>query len=457
MTYNKKILKGKIILEGVIELLSPAIIGSGRDEHSDIDVLRDSEGKVYIPATSFAGVLRHTIKLDDSYKGKLEYFWGTSKEEQNHQRLRQSSVRIDDLLPVDKSSVVIRDGVKIDNTRGIAKEGAKFDYEVIEPGARFNLHIEVTLDGIEDDFKKSMLVTIINLLKEGDIRIGAKTNSGFGRIHLVDEKICIFDFSKKEDVLRWLKQDFTTVSKLKVENSEFDKFKIIPKTFTISADFVIKNSLIVRSYIFDPDKPDIENIKSNGKPVLPGTSLKGAIRARAERIVKTLGKPESVISDLFGEVDEKKKLAKKGRITVEETLIDGYPEEVQTRIKIDRFTGGVIESALLETKPLFSKKDGKVINLKITIRDYKDHEAGLILLVLKDLWTGDLPIGGEKAVGRGVLEGRKAVIEWDGGSSKFVNISDLKEGERNSLQNFVGALVNLKLEGGKDVRNEING
>jgi len=452
MTYNKKILKGKIILEGVIELLSPAIIGSGRDEHSDIDVLRDSEGKVYIPATSFAGVLRHTIKLDDSYKGKLEHFWGTSKEEQNHQRLRQSSVRIDDLLPVDKSSVVIRDGVKINNKKGIAEDKGKFDYEVIEPGARFNLHIEVTLDGIEDDFKKIMLATIINLLKEGKIRIGAKTNSGFGRINLVDEKICIFDFSKKEDVLRWLKQDLSVLSALGA-----DPFELKPKTFTISADFVIKNSLIVRSYIFDPDKPDIENIRSNGKPVLPGTSIKGAIRARAERIVKTLGKPESVISDLFGEVDEKKKLAKKGRITVEESVIDGYPEEVQTRIKIDRFTGGTIESALLETKPLFSKKDGKVINLKITIRDYKDHEAGLMLLVLKDLWTGDLPIGGEKAVGRGVLEGRKAVIEWDGGSSKFVNISDLKEGERNSLQNFVGALVNYKLEGGKDVRNEING
>ena len=452
MTYNKKILKGKIILEGVIELLSPAIIGSGRDEHSDIDVLRDSEGKVYIPATSFAGVLRHTIKLDDSYKGKLEHFWGTSKEEQNHQRLRQSSVRIDDLLPVDKSSVVIRDGVKINNKKGIAEDKGKFDYEVIEPGARFNLHIEVTLDGIEDDFKKIMLATIINLLKEGKIRIGAKTNSGFGRINLVDEKICIFDFSKKEDVLRWLKQDLSVLSALGA-----DPFELKPKTFTISADFVIKNSLIVRSYIFDPDKPDIENIKSNGKPVLPGTSIKGAIRARAERIVKTLGKSESVISDLFGEVDEKKKLAKKGRITVEESVIDGYPEEVQTRIKIDRFTGGTIESALLETKPLFSKKDGKVINLKITIRDYKDHEAGLMLLVLKDLWTGDLPIGGEKAVGRGVLEGRKAVIEWDGGSSKFVNISDLKEGERNSLQNFVGALVNYKLEGGKDVRNEING
>jgi CRISPR/Cas system CSM-associated protein Csm3 (group 7 of RAMP superfamily) len=190
------------------------------------------------------------------------------------------------------------------------------------------------------------------------------------------------------------------------------------KTFTISADFVIKNSLIVRSYNFDPNEPDIEHIKSNGKPVLPGTSIKGAIRARAERIVKTLGKSESIIKDLFGDVDEKSKEAKKGKITVEETIIDGYPEEVQTRIKIDRFTGGAIEGALLETKPLFSQKNGKTINLKITIRDYKDYEAGLMLLVLKDLWTGDLPIGGEKAIGRGVLEGRHAEIKWDDGEER---------------------------------------
>jgi CRISPR/Cas system CSM-associated protein Csm3 (group 7 of RAMP superfamily) len=451
MSDNKSIVKGKIILKGIIELLSPAIIGSGRDENSDVDVLRDSEGKVYIPATSFTGVLRHAIKLDSTYKDKLELFWGTSKEENNPQRLRQSAIRIDDLLPNNNSDnnagknpdknprVVIRDGVKIDNTRGIAKEGAKFDYEVIEPGAKFTLNIEVTLYSNDDDFKERMLATIIDLLKSEKIKIGAKTNSGFGRIRLTDYKIQVFDFSKKEDVLRWLKQDFFVQSEFNA-----DPFELKPRTFTISADFIIKNSLIVRSYNFDPNEPDIEHIKSNGKPVLPGTSLKGAIRARAERIVKTLGKPESVITDLFGEVDEEKKLAKKGRITVEETLIDGYPEEVQTRIKIDRFTGGVIESALLETKPLFSKKDGEMINLKISIRDYKAHEAGLMLLVLKDLWTADLPIGGEKAIGRGVLEGRHAEIKWDSEESiEFKEISKLTEEDKNKLQSFVQALANL--------------
>ncbi|MGB9711091.1 MAG: hypothetical protein ACPLZA_06345 [Thermodesulfovibrio sp.] len=48
-----------------------------------------------------------------------------------------------------------------------------------------------------------------------------------------------------------------------------------------------------------------------------------------------------------------KENCKKGRILIEETVLEGYPEEVQTRIKIDRFTGGVIESALLETKEVW--------------------------------------------------------------------------------------------------------
>ncbi|MDI6714681.1 MAG: RAMP superfamily CRISPR-associated protein [Thermodesulfovibrio sp.] len=430
-------LKGKIILKGTIELLSPAIIGSGRDERSDVDILLDSEGRAYIPATSFAGALRHFIKLDNPYKNKLEVFWGTFKEETDSQKLRQSSIKIDDLLPVDKPSVVIRDGVKIDNKKGIAVEGGKFDYEVIEPGAKFDLNIEVTLDDNDDEFKKSMVSTIIKLLENERIPIGAKTNSGFGRIKLTDYKVYIFDFTKKEDVLRWLKQDFSVCSELKAKPLEINL-----KNFTINADFVIRNSLIVRSYNYNPEDPDIEHIKSKDKPVLPGTSLKGAIRARAERIVKTLGKPDNIITDLFGNVDEKEKVAKKGKLTVEETLIDGYPEEVQTRIKIDRFTGGVIEGALLETKPLFRGKDKKILNLKITINNYEKHEAGLLLLVLKDLWTGDLPIGGEKAIGRGVLEGKEATVLWDEVSVKFQNINQLKEEQKKQLQEFVSTLVN---------------
>ena len=49
---------------------------------------------------------------------------------------------------------------------------------------------------------------------------------------------------------------------------------------------------------------------------------------------------------------------------------------------------------------------------RLRLFDSKDHEIGLLLLLLKDLWTGDLPLGGEISVGRGRLRGRSATLIW---------------------------------------------
>jgi len=427
--------KGKLILKGIVRLLTPAVIGSGRDVNSDMDLLRDAHGNPYIPATSFVGVLRHMIKLDKSYESKLGEFWGFSGDRAKEQV--QSSIIVSDLLAKSNLETGIRDGVKINSKKGIAEEGAKFDYEIIERDSEFELLIEVTLDDEKDDFKKRMLATITHILNQQIVRIGAKTNSGLGKIQLIDYKIYEFDFSKKMDVLRWFKKEFSTPTYF-----DLRPFNITSRTFNISADFLIKNSLLVRWYNYDPHKPDVEHIKSKGKPVLPGTSIKGAIRARACRIVKTLGKPYEIITELFGNVEEEE--VKKGRIIVEESLVEGYSEEVQTRIKIDRFTGGVQEGALLEVSPLFRGKENKLLNIKFSVLNFKDHEAGIMLLILKDLWTGDLPIGGEKAIGRGVLEGRRARVFWDDELIEFDDLSSLNHEDKNKLQNFVSALVNFK-------------
>jgi hypothetical protein len=39
-----------------------------------------------------------------------------------------------------------------------------------------------------------------------------------------------------------------------------------------------------------------------------------------------------------------------------------------------------------------------------------EAEIGLLLLLLKDLWTGRLPLGGESSVGRGRLRGLEATV-----------------------------------------------
>ncbi|MDZ4711296.1 MAG: RAMP superfamily CRISPR-associated protein [bacterium] len=445
---------GKLVLKGKVKLISPLLIGGGESDESDIDVIKDKKGNPFIPATSFIGVLRHYLEPHID-KAKLNNFWGYSLKKES----LGSSVSCSDLaLDEEQAKVIIRDGVRIDSKKGMAKDKGKYDYEVIERGVSFKLRMTANYnDEVTKEFAKRMFGTIKSLLTERRISLGAKSNNGLGKVELSDSQIYDYDFSNKKNVLAWLTN--TDGSKM----NETDKFEIKDKSFVIDSFFDLKTSLIVKSYPSDPNSPDSINIKSNGQNVLPGTSIKGAIRARAERILKTKfddDKANLILNDLFGFVEDDKdrdSKAIRSRVKVEEYLIPPgkFVEEIQSRIKIDRFTGGTIAGALFDSMPLFRKeKSGKedVINIKIILKDAKDYEKGLMLLVLKDLWTGDLAIGGEKSVGRGVLEGVHASID-DGNALKIeINdtlINDPKEqSNRDTLQEFVEAL-NGEVENGK--------
>jgi hypothetical protein len=50
--------------------------------------------------------------------------------------------------------------------------------------------------------------------------------------------------------------------------------------------------------------------------------------------------------------------------------------------------------------------------LELEIRQPSEAEIGLLLLLLKDLWTSDLPVGGGSSIGRGRLQGIHAEMTW---------------------------------------------
>jgi len=409
-------LTGKLILKGRLDLKTPLIIGSGESDIADIVVLKDSKERPYIPATSFVGVLRHYFKegIDDNTKKtinknkQIDYFWG-SKESKKADGY-QSALMCSDLKTQDKAKIKVRDGVAIDHKTGIAKKEAKFDYEVVEPGIGFDLNVEINIRKAYDkEIFKKILKTIVDALKTEDIRLGAMTTKGFGICKLDDVKYYEFDFSKRENVITWLKKELGKEQELSVE-----PFSIKSKEFLIDAWFKIKSSLMIKSYSGDLKAPDAVHITSNNNIVLPGTSLKGAIRDRAIRIINTLGGDgEEVIKSLFGWIDEKNKKGEKykSRIIVNETIINNTIEEIQHRIKINRFTGGTIKAALFDSTPLWTINGDKAVHIIIKIKNYEDWEVGLLLLILKDLWNEDLPIGGEKNVGRGILKGLEATIK----------------------------------------------
>ena len=150
-----------------------------------------------------------------------------------------------------------------------------------------------------DDEKKSnellsALAIALNGFKDGEIGLGARKRRGLGQCQVEKWTVYDYDLTNPEMLLAWIKKgngvtgvDGKTVAWLTV-SKDADK----RHGFTLDANFEIDSSLLIRSGSGDADSPDMVHLRSkrNGieTPILSGTSLAGAMRARALKIAKTL-------------------------------------------------------------------------------------------------------------------------------------------------------------------------
>lgn len=370
----------------------------------------------------------------------------------------QSPLIIDDAISSTITNVELRDGVKIEGATGTAFDKAKYDLELLPAGTQFPLSFELLIEKDKENQLKEALALALEGLKNGEIGIGMKKRRGFGRCHVDEWQVWEFDLTKHSDRLQWLTLDrdwgkpyaSQPPSNKLLSNKELKKFKKEKpdkrEYLFIHAKFKLASPLLIRSgqdltqkstndKSLKPCAPDIVHLHSqrNGKlePVVSGTSLAGVLWHRSERIVNTLGKDLQIVYDLFGYVKEQSREAKASRLVVQESVIKNTDNLVQNRIAIDRFTGGAYHGALFSEQPIFgietkeeekkSKKDkskfqkgenSKHLELKLELLQPKEYEIGLLLLLLKDLWTGDLPVGGTSSIGRGRLQGVEATIVW---------------------------------------------
>lgn len=393
----------------------------------------------------------------------------------------------------------LRDGVKIDLQTRTAEDDKKFDMRLLAAGATFDLRFELTIgvpDGADVNDRPAIeahrkellkaLVTALTGLEKGEITLGARKRRGFGRCSVSKWTVCRYDMAKRADLLAWLAESRgapdalwtppvepkTATSILealrKALGTKIDLHTDKRKRFVLEAIFEMDGSLMVRSGFGESDcGPDMIHLHSprrdkhgalKRRPILAGTSWAGVLRSRATQIANTLATDRSVarrlIDRMFGpeEIKAETREAWASRIEVAESVIDGGRLLEQSRVKIDRFTGGAFESALFSEQPLFGGS-GSRVSLKLSLRlpeaktkedqTWQQAEIGLLLLLLKDLWTGDLPLGGEVSVGRGRLKGVKASLALE--QNQWVLIRSANdgvtvEGEKQTLQEFVNVL-----------------
>jgi CRISPR/Cas system CSM-associated protein Csm3 (group 7 of RAMP superfamily) len=475
----------RIIVTGKLILDTAAHFGNGEVSIlTDMPLLRDPlDGRALLSGASIAGAIRHYLReyengyrknakgeMVEDHQSRAAHLFGYFQEETVASRRGQvafgSLLMIDDALG-EIPTTELRDGVTIDPKTRTAEEKKLYNMELLPPKSTFPLSFELLIpagrDGgrFETEQNRDRLIEalVIGLygLQTGQIGLGKRKRRGLGQVRVAEWTVKRYRLNQAQDLLAWLEGTSPAET-----HSDPNITVLLPtstlkdqrQNFRVEAEFSLDgSSLLIRSAFGRTGDPDMVHLHSGGQPILAGTSLAGALRARALRIVKTLklSQSEQFINKMFGErlaneemAGARQKRLSASRVLVRETPITAGMSMVQSRVKLDRFTGGAYPGALFSQQPVFGTAETKV-KVEITLLQPQEAEIGLLLLLLKDLWTGDLPLGGEASVGRGRLTGCEARLFYESAepwelsnqAGKLVVAAETQE----KLQGFVDKLL----------------
>lgn len=462
---NSRRIVERIVIQGILEMETPAHFGNGEaDPFVDLPLAVDAyDGRPVINGTSLAGALRNALaerligynREDETGEKTAEEgnasrerarwvarLFGSERGKANERRSktdeRQSLLIVEDALATDahkKPSIELRDGVRIDSNTGTAKPDYKYDLQLLPAGTQFEIGLELLVPGNEDGEKlRAYLATALNELAVGEILLGARKRRGFGKCKVTEWQVWRYSLLTAAGLKGSLAHDHRGDSNwpgtmlprsgnnISALLDVAEAVKALPdqrRYFELNGCFRLQSSMLIRSGFEDTKGPDTAHLTSKRdgglRAVIPGTSLAGVIRGRALKIVQTLARARrdsliELVEAMFGFAPENgTEGGCASRVEVYEQIVDApLPQWAQQRVRIDRWTGGALDTGLFAEAPL----TGGSVNLGMRLRNPKPYEIALLLHIWKDLWTGDLPIGGEASVGRGCVEGESGKLRW---------------------------------------------
>lgn len=440
----------------IIEAKAPLNIGSGnKGIKSDSLVLRDVNGLPFIPGTTIAGLLRHTLgQEEDKYMGSQQM--GSPLIITEAKMLDCDSSVLDGIISQEKLTseflthfrqLPIRQHAKIGH-RGATLKGGKFDEEIVLKGTRFCFEMEMLSSNKEDEAKFKEL---LDTLSSDTFRIGSGSRSGFGEIEVVGgqcqyKMIDLTEDKQKEWYLKessslsedWQDAEIIDLKKPKAEGWTTYEIKLNPVDFMLFGSGLGNDKAdmtFVRETFIDWSD-ECAQVKDLERVVLiPASSVKGALSHRTafhynrltqvfadalndEECMKYVGKNNIAVKTLFGSegesTDGKLQNKKRGNVLMSD-IIEEVPlsTKVLNHVSIDRFTGGAIDGALFNEETLYAK--GHTYNLKLLVNNAAFKGNDLVKTAfedaLKDLCSGMLPLGGGVNRGNGCFEG---TIKRDG-------------------------------------------
>lgn len=467
----------------------------GVSDYVDSLVHRDTRGIPLLPGTSLCGVLAgiagdmlaglgHSPETHPAFAA----LFGTARGAESASG-QESRLMVWDAF-MENADTSVRDRNAINRARGSADMHKLFHEEVIQGDWRFPVTLEFTASGpksseeaalekdgtIVDIAAFRLLLDTLHLLSLGWGRIGGKTGIGYGHVVLEDCEIAQYDRCDPDHVCDYALNRWVNFARKPIADylSETDP---LPPGQSAAARERIRFTCILRPvepllvqtgysaevcHIPGCRHPGVRNtqefpldwgttpmefavdgafcLDATNKPYLPGSSLRGALRSRAERVIRTLvgpgeawdpaqaeemGKRFSELAD-FDEEDVACLVSRVfgfsglgGRIIISDG-VPIHPDTFESRRKLldhvalDRFTGGAADKHKFNARPYFPPRlEDSQGNLccQIELWDFQYWHLGMLLLLLRDLRIGRIAVGHGRNKGYGKVRLESATVE----------------------------------------------
>ena len=272
---------------------------------------------------------------------------------------------------------------------------------------------------------------MLSIISSPTFRIGGGTRCGFGSMKVTSIQYHAYDLTQENDLQAYiqktscLKDDFEQAQEFKPESTRQEGCTKYTLDLTPMDFFLCSSGFGDEDADMTPVKEE-RIVWENGKPrfteactLIPATSVKGAIAHRTayywnkltHRSVEegTALKCEEceAITKLFGTTnsDEESKQSI-GNVILSDVLMEKNSTKVLPHIRIDKFTGGVMDGALFQEKVTLGKGKHIIETLYVNndalsdtiIKEAFEH-------ALSDICTGMLPLGGGTNRGNGIFTG----------------------------------------------------
>lgn len=358
--------------------------------------------------------------------------------------IRDRGLRSDDSLPIRQSALTFhavsfpeykdsdsgdsplprRHGVGIDRTTGAASDGALYEHEFLPRGIAFT--IRITAEGRDDEpmgreqskgipgpasseSVKKILEFIVDVLTSGAVSLGGRTGSGQGTIQVIEPKLRRTGGTTDSDTLTAPADVLDTLIGQDEEGTPIplelggwsleEPARIRINWWSPTGIFVAEDEKLTKQR--KTAKEDENREKSineevheviyplrdpseeweNAQLLIPGTSIRGALRSRASRIARTvlaarddfkpltshdiheqIAAEPNLVRYMFGSTEYR------GAVTVHDCLSTKRGKLIEvTHNAIDRWTGGVIDGGLF-TEAVYLGTHWEPLTIDIDLR-----------------------------------------------------------------------------------------